>query len=179
MRLKFYSIFFIMIASIFSGCIQNITPQGLTVSVPASQITKSLEEQFPITKDFDYGKITLEDPKASLRAGSNRVIAGTSISVSSALTPKQSGSLFVSGTPYFDAKSGAVYLREPNIEKLEFNGYEIASFMQGPLKSALIPIINEVFKSRPIYTLNKSSFQKSFVNNIRVEDGELLITFGL
>lgn len=179
MRLKFYSIFFVIIASIFSGCIQNITPQGLTISVPASQITQSLEQQFPIAEDFDYGKITLENPKAFLKEGSNRVEAGTSISISSPLIPKQSGSLFISGTPYFDAKNGAVYLKEPNIEKLEFNGYKLASFMQGPLKNALIPIINEVFKSRPIYTLNKSSFQKSFVNNIKVDNGELLITFGL
>ncbi len=179
MKLKFYSIFFIVVAFVFTGCIQNISPQGLTISVPASQITQSLQKQFPINQDFDYGKITLKEPKASLKKGSDRVVAGTSIGVSSALIPTQSGSLYVSGKPYFDASSGAVYLREPNIEKLEFNGYQIASFMKGPLKDALIPIVNEVFKNTPIYTLDKSSFQKSFVNNIRVEDGELLITFGL
>ncbi len=176
---KTISVIAIFIAFLFSGCIQNINQQGLTIKVPASQITQSLEQQFPISQDFEYGKVTLTDPKAMLSAGSNRIQAGTTIGFSSTLLPKQTGSLFVSGKPFFDAKSGAVYLREPNIEKLEFNGYKLASFMKGPLTEAIIPIINEVFRTRPIYQLNKNSIQNSFVNDIKVSNGFLLITFGL
>jgi len=176
---KTISVVTIFIALLFSGCIQNISQQGLTIKVPASQITQSLEQQFPVSQDFEYGKITLTNPKAMLSAGNDRVQAGTTIGFSSALIPTQTGSLFVSGKPFFDAKSGAVYLKEPNIEKLEFNGYKLASFMKGPLTEAIMPIINEVFRTRPIYQLNKNSIQNSFVNDIKVSNGELLITFGL
>jgi len=162
-----------------TGCIQNISQNGLTVRVPAATVTSALEEQFPIKQSFSYGNVELSNPKALLTRGSNRVMTGTSIGFSNFLIPKQNGSLYVSGVPYFDAQSGAVYLREPMIEKLEFNGYKLSSIVQGPLKNALIPIINEVFRQTPIYKINRSSLQGSFVKNVVVDNGELLVTFGL
>ena len=170
----------ILIAAIFfSGCIHSIDQQGLTIRVPASQITKSLEQQFPVSQNFQYGKVSLQNPKALLQAGSDRVQAGTTLSFSNPLIPAQSGSLMISGKPIFDAKTGAVYLTKPSIDKLEFNGYKLASFMQGPLKDAIMPLINEVFRTRPIYRLDQNSLQSAFVKNIRVANGELLLTFGL
>jgi hypothetical protein len=169
----------LLITLFFSGCVHSINQQGLTIRVPASQITQSLEQQFPVSQNFQYGKVTLANPKALLHAESDRVQAGTTIRFSNALIPQQSGTLMISGKPIFDAKSGAIYLTEPNIDKLEFNGYRLASFMQGPLKDAIMPLINEVFRTRPIYRLNRNSIQSMFVNNIQVSNGELLVTFGL
>jgi hypothetical protein len=176
---KIYLLTTLILSLIFTGCIRDISPQGLTVSIPASSITKSLEEQFPRTQSFQYGKIHLSNPKALLHAGTDRVVAGTSIGYSSSLIPLQQGSLYVSGVPYFDAQSGNVYLRQPNIDKLEFNGYKLSSFLQGPLKDAIMPVVNEVFRTTPIYKINRSTLQGSFINNIRVSNGELLVTFGL
>ncbi len=173
---------FIMIALfttlLFTGCIQNISPNGLTVRVPASTVTSSLEKQFPIKQSLQYGDVELSNPKALLTRGSNRVVTGTSIGFSSALIPKQTGKLYVSGIPSFDAQTGNIYLKEPMIDKLEFNGYKLSDYLQGPLKSAIIPIINELFRTTPIYTVNRSSLQGSFVKNVVVDNGELLVTFG-
>ena len=173
---------FIMIALLssllFTGCIQDISSNGLTIRVPASTVTSSLEKQFPIKQSFQYGDVELSDPKALLTRGSNRVMTGTSIGFSNALIPTQRGSLYVSGIPSYDAQTGNIYLREPMIDKLEFNGYKLSDYLEGPLKSAIIPIINEVFRSTPIYTVNRSSLQGSFVKNVVVDNGELLVTFG-
>jgi hypothetical protein len=176
MKIK-YIIF--LIALFFTGCVHSINQQGLTIKIPASQITNSLEQQFPIAQNFQYGKVTLTNPKALLHAGSDRIQAGTTIGFSNSLIPTQKGTLMISGKPIFDAKTGAIYLTQPNIDRLEFNGYKLASFMQGPLKDTIMPIINEVFRTRPIYRLNQNSIQSMFVNNIRVSNGELLVTFGL
>lgn len=169
----------IMITLFFTACIQNVSPQGLTIRVPASTVTSALEQQFPIKQRFSYGDVELSHPQALLTQGSNRVVTGTTIGFSNALIPKQTGALTVSGVPYFDAQSGAVYLREPMIDKLEFNGYRLADYLQGPLKSAIVPIVNEVFRQTPIYRVNRSSLQGSFVKNVTVDDGALLVTFGL
>jgi hypothetical protein len=178
--MKKFSLLVILITLLsFSGCIQNVSPTGLTVRIPASSVTNALEQQFPIKQSFAYGDVELSSPKALLKRGSNRVVTGTSIGFSNALIPKQKGALYVSGIPYFDAQSGAVYLREPMIDKLEFNGYKLSSMIQGPLKSAIVPIINEIFRTTPIYKVNRSSLQGSFVKNVTVDNGELLVTFGL
>ncbi|HIP02680.1 MAG TPA: DUF1439 domain-containing protein [Campylobacterales bacterium] len=169
----------LLITLFFSGCIHSVNQQGLTIRIPASQITQSLEQQFPVSQNFQYGTVALQNPKALLQAGSDRVQAGTTIGFSNALIPTQTGSLMISGKPIFDAKTGAVYLTQPSIDRLEFNGYKLASFMQGPLKDAIMPLINEVFRTRPIYRLDQNSLQSAFVKNIRVSNGELLLTFGL
>ena len=41
------------------------------------------------------------------------------------------------------------------------------------------PVIDNVFNSIPIYKVDKSSFKGSFINDIKIEDSELLVTFGL
>ena len=178
--MKKFTIMITLLASLFlTGCIQDISQNGLTVRIPASTVTSALEGQFPIKQSFAYGNVELSNPKALLTRGSNRVVTGTSIGFSNAFIPEQKGSLYVSGVPYFDAQSGAVYLREPMIDKLDFNGYNLSSMISGPLKNAIIPIINQIFRTTPIYKVNRSSLQGSFVKNVVVDNGELLVTFGL
>ena len=41
------------------------------------------------------------------------------------------------------------------------------------------PVIDNVFNRIPIYKVDKSSFKGSFINDIKIEDSELLVTFGL
>ncbi|MCH9813231.1 MAG: DUF1439 domain-containing protein [Epsilonproteobacteria bacterium] len=172
-------VFFFILTLLLSGCIQNINQKGLTISIPASHITESLEQQFPISKAFNYGKLTLKNPKALLQTGSDRVQAGTEINFSNTFIPTQTGKLYLSGKPLFDAQSGSIYLREPAIESLEFNGYKLNAIIQNALNDALLPIISDIFHNRPIYKLNQNSLHSSFVNNIYVQDGQLLVTFGL
>lgn len=173
------TILFLLFVFLFSGCIHSIDKKGLTITVPAAQITASLEEEFPISQSFNYGKITLKEPQAILKTGSNRIEAGTKISFSNAFIPAQTGSLYLSGKPVFDAQNSAIYLREPAIENLEFNGYQLNNMLQSALNDALLPLISEIFRNRPIYRLNRNALQNSFINDIQVLNGELLITFGL
>jgi hypothetical protein len=174
-----FIIVFISITTLFTGCIHSVSQQGLTIKVPAYQITQSLEKQFPITENLQYGKVTLQNPKALLRAGSDRVQAGAMVGITSPFIHNQKGSILLSGIPVFDAKSGAIYLTKPNIDKLELNGYKLTSMIKGPIKDAIMPIIHQIFRTRPIYRLNKNSIQSMFVNNIQVSNGELLVTFGI
>jgi hypothetical protein len=41
------------------------------------------------------------------------------------------------------------------------------------------PVIDNIFNNIPIYKVDKSSFKGSFINDIKIEDSELLVTFGL
>ncbi len=175
----FFSTLLVIIAITISGCIKDINPNGMTVAIPASKLTQSLQQQFPITQDTDYGKVTLKNPKAFLQKGSDRITAGTTVLFSNPLISQQQGSVYISGKPYFDAKSGAIYLTQPVIEKLNINGYKLGDFLKGSTSQMLNPIVDEIFHKIPIYKLNKNSIQGSFVKNVQVVDGSLLVTFGL
>ncbi len=177
--MKRYLSILVLISLLLSGCIQNISPEGVTVEVPAYKINANLQESFPVKERFSVGEVTLADPKVELHQGSDRIVAGTSLSFSNPLIPQQRGSLYISGRPFFDPKSKAIYLKSPKIEKLEFNGYKLSDFISKPLQQSLQPIVDQIFASRPIYRLNPHSLQNAFVKNIYIHDGRLLLTFGL
>ena len=163
----------------FTGCIKDINPSGMTIAIPASKITESLQQQFPIAENTQYGKVTLKNPKALLQKGSDRITAGATVLFSNNLIPEQQGSVYVSGKPYFDAKTGNIYLTEPAVEKLDINNNNLAGFLKGSVADAVNPLINEVFRKIPIYKVNTTSIQGAFVKDVKVEDGSLLLTFGL
>ncbi len=174
-----FTVLLVAISTILTGCIKDINPNGMTIAIDASKLTQSLQQQFPITQNTDYGKVTLKNPKAFLQKGSDRITAGTTVLFSNALISQQQGSVYVSGKPYFDAKSGAIYLTQPVIEKLNINGYKLGNLLQGSTSQILNPIVDEIFRKIPIYKLNKNSIEGSFVKNVQVVDGNLLVTFGL
>ncbi len=169
----------VLISFVVTGCVQNISPQGVTIDIPAYKINDTLQESFPIKQSFSVGDVALSNPKTMLKRGSDRVEAGTSLSFSNPLIPTQRGSLYISGKPFFDPKTKAIYLRSPMIERLELNGYKLSDYVSKPLQRSLQPIIDDIFANRPIYRLNPNSLQSSFVKNIYIEDGKLLLTFGL
>lgn len=176
---RYISILFLLSTLLLTGCLKEINTNGMTIAIPASQITESLQEQFPVTQNTQYGKVTLTNPKALLQKGSNRLTAGATVAFSNALIPEQKGTVYVSGTPYFDAQTGNIYLRQPQIEKLNFNGYSIGKFLNGSTMQLVKPIIDDIFRQVPVYKLDRNSIQGSFVKNVRVVDGSLLVTFGL
>jgi hypothetical protein len=177
---QYISALLITLSTLFlTGCIKDINPNGMTVVIPASQITESLQQQFPIAENTQYGKVTLKNPKALLQKGSDRITAGATVLFSNSLIPEQKGSVYVSGKPYFDAKTGSIYLSEPAIEKLNINNNNLTNFFQGSISSTLKPVIDELFRKIPIYKINRNTIQGSFVKNVKVEDGNLLLTFGL
>ncbi len=177
MRKYFIALFFTF-SLMLTGCIKDISPQGMTVVVPASKITQSLQQQFPITENTPYGKVTLTNPRALLQKGSDRITAGATVLFSNSLIQQQRGSVYISGKPVFDARTGSVFLTQPQIEKLDINN-NLTQFLQGPASEIVRPFIDEVFRKVPVYTIDKKSIQGSFVKNVRVENGNLLLTFGL
>jgi len=167
---------------VFTGCIQNIqnvSANGITLRVSANQISSTLQDSFPVIQNFQYGSVELSDPQAILKEGSDRMVTGTTIAYSNDLIPEQKGALYISGSPSFNAQTGEIYLKAPKIEKMEFNGYNLFDYVQKPLIDALQPVINNLFAQNPVYRVDKSSIQNSFIKNIAVSDGALLITFGL
>ncbi len=167
-----------------SGCMGNISNiekisyDGLTLRVSANELNSRLQDLFPIISNLQYGSIELSNPKAILKKGSNRLTTGTAITYQNDNLPTQKGSLYISGSPYFDGQSGAIYLKRPKIEKMQFNGVDLFDFVKKPIVDALQPQIDQIFETHPIYQLDRSKLQNKFIKNVYIDDGALLITFG-
>ena len=164
---------------LLTGCIQDISPTGVTLRIPASQINADLRKNFPIKRRTPYGTLTLSDPKAKLEPGSDRIVAGATLHYANALIPAQTGTLYLSGTPYFDASKGAIYLHHPRIEELTFNSYSFTGLLKSNIQRQLQPILDRFFASIPIYRLDRGSMSGRFVKDVTVADGALLVRMGL
>ena len=175
----FFSIVIIVFSLFSVGCVKQISPTGMTVAVPASKITESLQREFPVRQKTAYGTVTLSDPKAFIQSGSDRLTAGATVHFSNPLIAEQTGSVYVSGKPRFDAKSGNIYLDAPKIEKLNFNGYSLNTFITPEVMQQVQPYIDMLFQRIPVYRLDRNTLRGSFVKDVSVANGSLLVTFGI
>ena len=162
----------------FSGCIKKLDSDGLTLKIQESELN-NFSQEFPINQDFVFANVQLQKPHIFVKDGTNRLAASINMSFSTIFLPSSDGTFSISGTPYFDRENSAIYLKNIQMEDLKLTNVTIDKNIVNALVVNTKPIIDNVFNTIPIYKIDKSSFKGSFINDIKIENSELLVTFGL
>ena len=162
----------------FTGCIKKLDSNGLTLKIEESELN-NFSQEFPITQDFVFGNIQLQKPHIYVKNGTNRLAANINMNFSTVFMPSSNGTFAITGNPYFDRETSAIFLKDIQVEELKLTNASIDKNFVNALIINTKPIIDNVFNSIPIYKIDKSSFKGSFINDIKIEDSELLVTFGL
>ena len=84
----------------------------------------------------------------------------------------------LSGVPYFNKEKSAIFLKDIQVENLNISNVNIDKNIVNNIALNTKPIIDDIFNKTPVYKLDKSSFKGSFVKDVKIEDSELLVTFG-
>lgn len=161
-----------------SGCV-GLSPKGLTLTIPGATVAQYIQDQFPISKDSDYGKVMITDPDLLLSNDSDKINIGSALSIKPKFLPAMNADVNVSGKLTYNASSKEFYLLDPNINSLSFNEQSFLSMLPDNFKNSIKPIIKEIFRNIPIYKLDPNSIHAAFVNDARIENGNLEITYGL
>ncbi len=161
-----------------SGCVRNIDSNGLTLKLNESQLNKK-SDKFPIKENFVFANIDIKQPKIYIKNGSNKLNAKMDLNLSAIFIPTSKGTFEISGEPYFNKEKSAIFLRDINIEDLEFTDLNLNKRFANTLLSNMKPVVDTIFEQMPIYEIDKNSFKGSFVKDIKIENSELLVTFGL
>ncbi len=169
----------LLFSLLLAGCVKEISPTAFSYRIPADRIDRSLQEAFPIKRHTPYGEITLTDPRLLFAQNSNRITAGATLHFKNPLFVEQSGSLYLSGIPYYNAQKGAIYLRDPQLEKITLNGYTLDNTLKSRIQAQLQPLIDHLFEQLPIYRIDRETLAGSFVKDISVEKGGLVVRMGL
>jgi hypothetical protein len=175
---NFHLFLILFILVLFTGCIKKLDSDGLTLKIQESELN-NFSQEFPIKKDFVFANTQIEKPNFFIKKGTNRLSANIDMSLSAIFIPSAKGTFTLSGTPYFDKEKSGVFLKDVQIEKLEFNNINLNSDFTNIVTSNMKPVIDNVFTNFPIYELEKSSFKGSFVKEVKIEDSELLVLFGI
>lgn len=179
MHKKINTLFFMLTLLIFTGCgVKHLSTDGLTLKIDESELNDKFDD-FPIEKNYIFANIKVEKPKLFIKKGSNKISASMNTFISAIMIPQKSGSFIISGTPHFDKETRSIYLQNINVEKFKISGTLITKELANTLLSNLKPLIDNIFKSFPIYKIEKSSFLGNQVKDIKIKNSELLVTFGL
>ncbi len=177
------SILFLLIgiSLLLNGCIAGlgVDKQGYTIAISPSMITSSIEKEFPKKREFNYGTIELSDPDLGFVKGSDKLNLGLSFSLLNPILPTQKGSIKLLSGIRFDAQSGEFFLKDLSVEKIEFNSSNLKTFLPSDLNAILGVIVSETLKQIPIYKIDKNSFTGMLVKDVKIKDGDLLVTFGI
>ncbi|WP_121627636.1 DUF1439 domain-containing protein [Poseidonibacter antarcticus] len=162
---------------LFSGCIKRIGSDGLTLKLDPNELNMQ-SSMFPIEKNFTIAKVLVNKPDLGINT-TNQITAIVDVDLKVIFMPDTKATLDIAGEPYFNKERNAIFLKNVDINKISFQNNDIAKNFSSELISSLDPLIDEVFKNIPVYTIKENSFKGSFVKDIKVEDSELLVTFGL
>jgi len=175
----YYKLFSIFLLFILTGCVHQIDKQGITLSVTESELSESFDDSFPLKKEFIFGSISVNKPKINIIKNSNRIKAHINLKFLAMYIKPQYGNFSISGEPYFNKKKNSIFLKNIKIDKFKFAELRLGKEFNKTFLSSLNPMINRLFNDYPIYKIPDDSIQGSFVQDIKIADSKLLITYGI
>lgn len=175
---KSHLLLILSLVILFTGCIKKLDTDGLTLKIDESELN-SASKDFPIEKSFLIAKVVLDKPNIYIKKNTNKIEASLDLSLSAIFIPKTKGTLTISGNPYFNKKDSSIYLKDVSIENLNFENSKMSRNFSISVLSSMEPIVDELFKKFPVYKIDKNSFKGSFVKDMKIENSEILVTFGL
>ena len=161
----------------FTACIKKFDSDGLTLKIEENELN-NFSQQFPIRQNFVFANIELLKPHLFIKEGTNKLSANINLNISAILVPNSNGTLLFSGTPYFDKEKSAIFLKDIELDELKMTNVNIDKTILNTIVANAKPVIDNIFNTIPVYKIDKSSFKGSFVKDVKIEDSELLVTFG-
>ncbi len=172
--------FLLILPLVFAiSCVRQESLTSYSVEITPNMIDNYLKKEFPIEKKLKIGKLILKDPEAQIEQKEDKVKLGTTIVLKLPFVSKQTGKVYISGKVAFNQKTKELYLVNPSIEKLVLNNSNILKYLPSEGKQMISDVVKEVLSQVAIYKVDDKSITGKLVKDIKIQNGKLLITFGL
>ena len=162
-----------------SGCV-GIAPggQGYNITVPMNVINSTVGQNFPQSQKTNYGTLMIDKPNILGQQGSNKLGVGTSFTFSNMFVPNGiKGAVSLSSGVRYNARDRGLYLASPMIDDIKFKNFTLSKYMTPQIRNLIGDIIAQRLTNKPIYHMNNMG--ASFVKDIRVENGNVVVNVGL
>ena len=176
-KIIIFSLFPLIIS--FFACIQGGKSPGFEIALSPEMINSFLKKQFPISKQLKVGMIKLKDPNVLSIDKSEKLNLGLGFDYKLPLLPAVGGKLLVAGGIKYNPEKLAIYLKNPEIKDLEIMQRKIPSLLSAETKRMLNSVVDVVFEQIPIYRFDRNSIYGRFIKDIRVENGKIIVRFGI
>ena len=85
----------------------------------------NFSQEFPINQDFVFANVQLQKPHIFVKNGTNRLAASINMSFSTIFYQVLMELFSISGTPYFDKETSAIFLKDIQMEELKLTNVTI------------------------------------------------------
>ncbi len=180
-----YIIVILLLIIVVAGLIANVAIQDVVeVKITEDEINSTLEEQLPITETYlKILVLTLESASVQLTEGSDRMLVSlnASIALKGNVTESSfSGAINVSTGIGYNPDSGEVFLVDPVVESLHIDNFPEQDLEF--LTASVNILVGELLDGFTIYVLQPedvpTAIASLLLNDVRIEDGYLVLTFG-
>lgn len=155
------------------------------ITIPEAEIAEKLNQKLPMEKTYLLVfKVTLDNPRVDLIAGSNRINLGLDIQLNIHINGDSKplgGKIDASGSLQYKPEDGAFYLVDPVIENLTLQGVPEKHIDKTSkvIQQALV----HFYSTRPVYKLKRSDIKQSFtrlvLKKLEVQNEVVVVTLGI
>ncbi len=169
-------IFVILIFALISTSVN-----AFTLEFTEAQLQEKIEAMMPIKKKKLFVTVIISNPVIRLLKESNRLAVKADISADALGASKGTGKIEITGSLLYNAKKGTFHLKNPKIESMYID--DVPDMYQAKIKNLAQSAIIKTMAARPVYKLKednlKQKLAKASLKSILVNDGKLIIEFGL
>jgi len=151
------------------------------VAFTAEQIQAHVNPQLPVKQNAWVADVTLEEANIELLETKDKLGIAGEVTVQAVGDIPREGRLYVESGVRYDPKQGAFFLQDMAITEWEVDGVSVS--LTGQLAPLLGQMLNQVFATHPIYTLDDKDVNQQLVKgslkSIRIEKGQLVAVMEL
>lgn len=180
----------LVIITFVAGGIYILQGSDLVLTFSERDLEKRLGEHLPFTERYmGVVEVSLTNPRVNLVEGSDRIAGGLDAMVDISLgefslggdNAAIAGGIDISGGVRYEPADGALFMVNPQIEKVRIDGMGAAAANRA--NAAIALALDEYFRTHPIYVLSDNDLgeaaTKVALDDIMVKDGKLVLTFGV
>ena len=179
---KYINLLLILGTIIFTGCLAGFDPNAgtYTIDVPTNIIQKNIDAKLPLKKSLSIGTLKINSSDILTQNSNDKLNLGTTFSFSSLLIPTINGKVNVTGGIKYNTQNKSFYLKDPMLDKLQFNNFVLSRYLTPSMKDLISKIIGQSLAKYPIYRLDGNmELVSKVLRNVKIQNGDLKLTFGL
>jgi len=160
-----------------TGSSVQMTQEGMVLALSPDDLNRFLQRMFPIEKEQKIGKLILEKANVKSIESENKISLGVDSKYDPPLLPAVNLGIDVEGGLKYNPKDKAIYLKDPLVNAVRI--FDKNFTLPSGLKPFISNVITEVFGEIPLYKFSEGNLASYLVKDVKVENGKIIVKFGL
>jgi len=159
----------------FKRFMSAVTPE-FTVKMSRDELQAKISDKFPLAFNRSGATVTLHSPIVILTAGDEYIGLSMTVDLKAPFIGTKVGAIQTRATINLDKEKRVIYVSNVDVVDLRVAG--VPTVLEGAIRSLVGTIAATKFADYPIYSID-DKFATKMLTSVNVEDGQLVLKFGV